>query len=418
MNKSKRMEQLLGYIALSFLLIGCFVVMKPFLSAVMWGIVLGYSLWPVHRRLLGWLGNRQTLAATLTTLGVAMVLLVPFVVIGIGVADDARALGQATRAWIEQGPPKPPVWIERVPLVGKQAKATWIEVADDIGRLVTQFKTADEEVIVATITTNASPKDAFALTPAPGGINSTNKIQTTNQPTAAGAEIKLVRTLKKAVSAVQKQLISAGLAIGRGILEVALSVFLAFFILQNGRALADRAAVGVGRIAGERGKHLLEVAGSTVRGVVYGILGTALAQGVVAGIGFAIAGVPGAGLLGLLTFCVSALPVGPPMVWIPSVIWLYQKDATGWAIFMLVWGIGVSSLDNVIKPWLISQGCKLPFALILLGVLGGALAFGLIGVFLGPTLVAVAYRLIESWLAMTPEPASSENDSDSEPIEI
>jgi predicted PurR-regulated permease PerM len=131
--------------------------------------------------------------------------------------------------------------------------------------------------------------------------------------------------------------------------------------------------------------------------VVYGILGTALAQAVMAGIGFAIAGVPGAAMLTLLTFFLSVVPVGPPLIWIPAALWLFYQGASGWGIFMLIWGMGVSSLDNVVKPWLISQGSDMPFLLIFLGCIGGALAFGFIGVFLGPTLLAVGYRLVQEW---------------------
>jgi len=120
-------------------------------------------------------------------------------------------------------------------------------------------------------------------------------------------------------------------------------------------------------------------------------------QAVMAGIGFVIADVPGAALLALLTFFLSVLPMGPPLIWIPAVIWLFSEGFTGRAIFMLIWGLIVSSVDNVVKPWLISQGSELPFVLIFFGVIGGALAFGFIGVFLGPTLLAVLYRLIEEW---------------------
>jgi predicted PurR-regulated permease PerM len=157
--------------------------------------------------------------------------------------------------------------------------------------------------------------------------------------------------------------------------------------------------VGVEHIGGERGRHLLTVAGNTVRGVVYGILGTALVQAVMAGIGLVIAGVPGAAVLALLTFFLSVVPVGPPLIWLPASIWLFQQGSTGLGIFMLIWGIGVSSVDNVIKPWLISQGSDMPFILIFFGVLGGALAFGFIGVFLGPTLLAVGFRLLEEWFS-------------------
>jgi predicted PurR-regulated permease PerM len=146
----------------------------------------------------------------------------------------------------------------------------------------------------------------------------------------------------------------------------------------------------------------------TIRSVVYGILGTALVQGVVAGIGFLIARVPGAVLLGVLTFFMSIVPMGPPLVWIPATVWLYQHDSTGWALFMLVWGLGVSSVDNFVKPWLISQGSTLPFILIFFGVLGGALAFGFIGVFLGPTLLAVGFRVIQDWAVVRQQAIAAE----------
>jgi predicted PurR-regulated permease PerM len=190
---------------------------------------------------------------------------------------------------------------------------------------------------------------------------------------------------------------TAGLAIVGGVTQIVLSVLLTFFIFQDGAALANRLHISVRRIAGERGIHLLEVAGSTIRGVVYGILGTAFVQGMMAGIGFLIAGVPGAVLLGFVTFIVSAVPVGPPLVWIPASLWLFYRGEVGWGIFMVIWGLGVSTVDNVVKPLIISRGSSTPFILIMFGVIGGALSLGFIGVFLGPTLLAVAYNLIKDW---------------------
>ncbi len=132
---------------------------------------------------------------------------------------------------------------------------------------------------------------------------------------------------------------------------------------------------------------------------MYGILGTALAQGVVAGIGFLIAGVPGAALLGLATFFLSVVPVGPPLIWISATLWLFVQGSTGWAVFMGLWGLlVVSTVDNVLKPMIISHGSNLPFMLVLLGVLGGAVAFGFVGIFLGPTLLAVGYRMMNEWV--------------------
>ena len=223
----------------------------------------------------------------------------------------------------------------------------------------------------------------------------------------AGDSGRLLQAAKSLIEPASTLALKAGLMVGSGLVELTLSILITFFLLRNGEALAERLRASVGRITGERGQHLLELAGRTVRGVVYGILGTALAQAVMAGVGFVIAGVPGAALLALLTFFFSIVPMGPPLIWLPAALWLFHEGSTGWGIFMLVWGVGVSTLDNFVKPWLISQGSDMPFLLILFGVLGGALGFGFIGVFIGPTLLAVGYRLVEEWVSMSrPAPAA------------
>ena len=152
------------------------------------------------------------------------------------------------------------------------------------------------------------------------------------------------------------------------------------------------------RLIGSRARQFIAVAGGTIQGVVYGILGTALAQGVLAGIGFSIVRVPGALFLGLLTFFMSLIPMGPPFVWVPAVVWLVAQQRYGAAIFMGIWGMFViSGIDNIVKPYLISRGSNLPFILVFLGVIGGLAAFGFLGVFLGPVLLAVGYTLLLTW---------------------
>ena len=189
-----------------------------------------------------------------------------------------------------------------------------------------------------------------------------------------------------------------GVAVGQGVTQILLSAFLAFFLLRDAPMLSERLAVAMDRLAGGRGRHLIKVAGGTVRGVIYGILGTAIAQALVAGLGFWIAGLPGAVLLSVLTFFLAVIPFGPPMIWLPAAMWLFAEDKPAMAVFLLFWGgLGISSVDNFLRPFLISQGSKMPFVLIFCGVIGGALSFGLVGVFLGPTLLAVAFRLIAEW---------------------
>jgi predicted PurR-regulated permease PerM len=193
-------------------------------------------------------------------------------------------------------------------------------------------------------------------------------------------------------------LVKSGIAIGSGVVQMVMSAFLTFFLLRDAPVLAERLGTVVERLAGERGRHLLKLAGGTVHGVIYGILGTALIQAIVAGIGFAIAGVPGAILLGVLVFFFAVIPFGPPIVWLPAALWLFAQGSPGWGIFMLIWGVVcISSVDNILRPFLISQGTRMPFVLVFCGLVGGALAFGLVGVFLGPVLLAVGFRLMDEW---------------------
>ena len=154
----------------------------------------------------------------------------------------------------------------------------------------------------------------------------------------------------------------------------------------------------VTKIAGEKSRRLLFVAGSTLRSVVYGIIGTALAQGLFAGIGFWILNVPNPALLGALTCILSPIPVGPPLVWGLAAIWLFYTGETLNGVFMILWGlIVVSSVDNFLKPYIISKGSKMPLALVLLGVMGGAISFGVLGIFIGPALLAVASTVFMEW---------------------
>jgi len=161
--------------------------------------------------------------------------------------------------------------------------------------------------------------------------------------------------------------------------------------------VAAQLNAGINRIGGDRGNELLDIAGATIRAVVYGIIGTALVQGALAAFGFAIAGVPGAAFLGFITFLVAMIPGGPALVAAPAAYWLYIQGSSGWAIFIIIWGVMDSMIDNVIKPLLISRGVATPMILVMFGVFGGALAFGLIGLFIGPTVLAVAYTLLQQW---------------------
>ncbi len=352
-------DRLLHTLALGALAAGCMLVLWPFLTSLIWAAILVSTSWPVFLRLDRVAGGRRALAASLMTLLVTVALLGPIAAVALAMADNAAELGSAVSALVREGLPEAPSWLARLPLVGQPIHDYWQQFAHDGQRL-----TAELEKL-------AKPAQGAAL--------------------------------------------AAGRVVGAGVLDMGLSVFLAFFFFLHGEALAGRLRVLLKRVTGVRAAYLLGIARSTVTGVIYGILGTGLAQGVLATIGFAVAGVPGAVLLGVATFFLSVVPVGPPLVWGGAAIWLFREGQPEWALFVAAWGFFVvSTVDNVIKPFIISRGANLPFAVVFLGVLGGLLAFGVIGAFLGPTLLAVGYRLATEWTAIGTTP-HTKNDGKGAP---
>lgn len=341
MDRQRLIESLFAAAAISFLAIGCFLVLRPFLSALMWAVILCYATWPAYGWLERRLGGRRTLTAVLMTVAVAAILVLPFVIVGFTLADNVSAWSQAVKDWVARGLPPPPSWVAELPMFGAELAARW--------------STLD---------------------------------------TAAGVT-EVVRVI---LNPLREAAIGGGVLLGRGTVELGFSVFIAFFVFRRGDELALGLRQALTRLIGSRARQFIDVAGGTIQGVVYGILGTALAQGLLAGIGFSLVGVPGALFLGLLTFFMSLIPMGPPFVWVPVVIWLVSGDRYAASVFMAIWGMFViSGIDNIIKPYLISRGSQLPFVLVFLGVIGGVVAFGFLGVFLGPVLLAVGYTLLLAW---------------------
>lgn len=340
----RSVEQILGIGALLLLGIGCIVVLWPFLSALIWAAVLCFSTWPIYTWLERLLGGRRTPAALLMTLIVAAVVVAPFAILVATLADSVATVAQAVNNLLEQGPPAPPAWVAEIPFLGERLALYWQGLAYN------------------------APAFLVELT-------------------------KLIRPATDIA-------VASGAVLGVGLLELALSVFIAFFFYRYGRQMAASLRGSSERIGGTRARRLLLVAGSTVTGVVYGVIGTAIAQGLLAGLGFWIAGVPQALLLGFLTFLLSFVPAAPPLVWGAVALWLFFQGEVGWGIFVAGWGLLlVSSIDNLLRPYLLTQANSLPVLLSFFGFLGGILAFGFIGVFLGPVLLAVGYTLFLEWQA-------------------
>ena len=341
-NTSKNIEQLIAISLLVLLIIGSYLVLQPFVSALLWAALLCYATWPLFTHLNTRLKQRRNTAAALLCLALSAIVIVPLVFVALSLAENVSKLNSMLHTLLAQGLPMPPDWVRGLPLVGEKLNTLWLSAVYDTA--------------------------------------------------------SLFEPLQRNLPEMSKWLLGRGVALGNGVLQMSLAMFILFFLYRDGEALALRLNNALERIGGEHARNLLTLAGSTVKGVVHGILGTAIAQGFLAGIGFLMAGVPGALLLGLITFFLSVVPLGPPLVWLPAAAWLYYQGEVGWAIFLVIWGVAVvSSIDNFLKPYLISQGAAMPFVLVLLGVLGGLAAFGLVGVFLGPTLLAVGYSIIRDW---------------------
>jgi len=343
MNGTTRFDKSLGVLMLAMLTIGCLYLLLPFVTGLLLAVILTYSTWPLYARLREAVGGRKTVAAGLMMLAACVVLVGPFVFVAAGLADSVTELVDASRRAFEHGPPALPAWLSGLPLVGETLANYWHALTTDGSRLL--------------------------------------------------------EDLKGLIAPAKSVLVAGGGLLFAGLLQLSLSVLVAFFLYRDGETAAARIQRMASRIGGARGEHMLNTAALTVVSVVYGVLGTALAQGLVAGIGFLIAGVPGAALLGLATFILSVVPVGPPLIWIPAALWLFFYGSVGWAIFLGLYGVLVISMvDNVLKPMIISKGSNLPFLLVLLGVLGGVAAFGFVGIFIGPTLLAVGYRVFKEWV--------------------
>jgi predicted PurR-regulated permease PerM len=335
-------ERVLMGLLLGGLAAGCVLVLYPFLSALLWAGILVFTTWPVVEWLRIHLHLTRGPASIVMVLLAAVVLVLPIALAAPSGADDVTRLRHSIEASLRAGLPDSPLWVFDVPLIGPTVGGLWNRWAADISVMLEALR----------------PYFGILLE---GGLGLL-------------------------------------LGIANGVLMFVLALFIAFFFYVYGEPIAGRMRQILRRIAGVQADRLITVTGATVRGVVYGILGTALVQGILTALGLWITGVPRPVLLGCVAGLLSVLPIGAPVVWIPAAIWLMASNHLGWGIFLGVYGVvAVSGADSVIRPWFIARGAQLPFLLTVLGVLGGALAFGLLGIFLGPVLLGIGYTLTNEW---------------------
>jgi predicted PurR-regulated permease PerM len=352
-DRAKQIEQVASLSIIALLIIGSIVIVLPFLPAILWAVVFTVTIWPFFARVEKALGGRTSLAAVVPTLLLALIFFLPLVYVGSKLVSQASIAFDYAQGLTEKGLGPPPLWVKGVPLIGERLEGTWGALAQD--------------------------------TP------------------------KLIGTIKPHIKNILSYIVSAGAGMARVILLMILSLIFFFFLLKEGRAIrigVERMAV---RVGGEKGRHLLFVAGATMRSVVYGILGTALVQGIMAIFGLWISGVPSPVFIGTVAGVFALIPIGLiQVVLLPAAGWLIYKGEIGWGIFLFIWSFTVvGNIDTFIRPMLISRGAKIPFLVVLLGVLGGLAAGGILGLFVGATLLSVFYTMLREWAAAPDEDSSA-----------
>ena len=342
---SSRFEQYARVAAVALLVLGCVLVLQPFIGAILFAGVLVLSTWPAFTWLRDRWKGRSALAALALVLGMVVLLALPVALAAQSLVVHSAGVVESVRGFLERRDRiELPTFIANLPMVGAWLSDYW------------QLLLASREELVA--------------------------------------------LAKRVADPAKTMLIAMGGAVGAGLVQILIALFVAFFFYRDGERVRRLVLEAIGRLAGPvRAPHLIATAQGAIRGVVYGLVGTALAQAAVALVGFLIAGVPGAMLLAALTFILSLVPMGPVLVWGGAAAWLYAQGQTGWAIFMVVYGVAIiSSVDNFIKPILMSRAGNLSMLLVVLGVFGGAVAFGFIGLFVGPALLAVGWNLLKAWV--------------------
>ena len=330
-------------LALGTLIVSSLLILKPFFAALTWAIMIVVATWPVLLRAQAWLGGRSRAVAAMT-LVVLIVLIGPLYWGVAAIVENARELASRAGSLTTWTVPQPPGWLENIPLVGGQLADGWRQL-------------------------EALGGDQIAAHAAPYAQ-------------------KLVLWFVGQIGGV-----------GLLLLQFLLTAIIAAMLYANGEAFADTADRFARRLAGGEGEKAVHLAAMAVRAVALGVVGTAILQALFVGIGLVVAGVPLAAILTVVTFVLAVAQIGAIPVLIPAVIWVNTQSGYGWGTGFLIYAVFCATFDNFLRPMLIQRGAPLPLALIFSGVVGGLIAFGVVGLFIGPVVLAVAYTLLLDWLS-------------------
>jgi predicted PurR-regulated permease PerM len=344
----------LAVIVIGLMIVACLWILQPFLAATIWATMIVVATWPMMRGVEARLGGRRWAAVTVMTFAMLLVLVVPLVLAVATIVDHADQMVSWAKAVAAAGIPSPPAWVEQLPIVGNKIAREWQALA------------------------GTPPEDLVA------------------------------RATPYARRAVQWFASQAG-SFGLMLLQFLLIVVITAILYSMGEMAARGVRRFARRLADDRGESSVVLAGQAIRAVALGVVVTAVVQSTLAGIGLAVAGVPYAAVLTAIALILCIAQLGPTLVLAPAVGWLYWTGDPVWGTVLLVWTILVGSMDNFLRPFLIKRGADLPLLLIFVGVIGGLISMGIIGLFVGPTVLAVTYRLLESWIADVDRTQSAES---------
>jgi len=330
-------------LVIAALIAGSLWTLLPFLGALIWAATIVVATWPVLVRVERLMGGRRVPATALMTLVMLAIFIVPFGLAAAVLVDAAVGGVDLLRELATEGLDPPPAWLAGLPWVGPRLAAKWQELAA------------------------ASPE------------------------TVAEALRPYVRSTASWVMAVTG-------GFGAVVIQLLLTVVIAAILYSNGETASKGVLMFARRIGKERGEQTMRLAGQAVRGVALGVIVTAVVQSIIAGLGLWLAGVPRPGLLLAVIFVLCVAQLGPIPVLAPAIIWLFWSGHIGWGSVLVVVAVIVAVIDNVMKPLLIRKGVDLPLLLIIAGVIGGLIGFGVVGLFIGPVILAVTYTLLDSWV--------------------
>ena len=329
----------IGLVAI--LIFWCFDIVKPFITPIIWGIIISVAIFPHYLRLLKALGDRHGLAASLYTLFILILFIFPAVLLTGTLIESVQFLAQGFGTSTLTVPP-PPESIGSWPVVGDPLMKFWTLASENLEAALQQI--APHLLIVG------------------GWLLSTTE------------------------------------DIGLGILKFMVAILISGYLLAQANSWQHYTRVIMKRFAGERGEKIIDLAENTVRSVALGILGVAGIQSILAGLGFIVAGVPAAGLWALLCLLLSVLQIGIALVVVPIIIYMFYSADTFTAVVFLIWSVPVTFIDTFLKPILLSRGVKTPMAVIFMGAIGGFLASGIVGLFIGAVILSLGYALFLDWV--------------------